>query len=63
MSISKCPHCGIKLGNFLYADECPSCHEELKHNTKPLVSLEQKGSRPKSWLARGFLCVMRFVES
>ena len=63
MSISKCPHCGIKLGSFLYADACPSCHEELKHNTEPLVSMELKGSRPKSWLVRSFFRVMRFVES
>lgn len=36
MNKSKCPHCGTKLGNFMYADMCPHCHEELKHNTRPL---------------------------
>src|SRR5580698_10028509 len=49
------PHCGIKLGNFLYADACPFCHEELKHNTRPLVSATKKDSqKPKSWPVRLF---------
>ena len=32
---SKCPHCRQKLGNFMYATECPFCHEELEHNRTP----------------------------
>ena len=62
MSISRCPHCRIKLQNFLYADECPGCHEELKHNTAPLTSPEQKGLRSSSWLVRSFFRVRDFVE-
>ena len=37
MNTSKCPHCGLKLGNFLHADACPHCHHELLHNTRPLI--------------------------
>jgi predicted amidophosphoribosyltransferase len=60
----KCPHCGIKLGNFLYADACPHCHEELKHNTRPLVSVIKKDSqKPKLWPVRLFFRIVRFVES
>ena len=36
MNLYKCPHCHVKLVNFLYADDCPHCHTELKHNTKLL---------------------------
>lgn len=54
MSISRCPHCRIKLGNFPYADECPGCHEELKHNITPLTSPEQKELRSNSWLVSSF---------
>lgn len=62
MNISKCLHCGIRLGNFLYVDECPGCHEELKHNTKPLVSPKQSGSGSRSWLVKGFLRIRDLVE-
>jgi hypothetical protein len=64
MSKSRCPLCGIKLGNFLYADACPSCHEELKHNTAPLLAAKKKDpQRRKSWPVRIFLSLVRFVES
>ena len=64
MNKSNCPHCGVKLGNFLYADACPHCHEELKHNTKPLVSDETKGlQKKKAWPLRIFFSLARFVES
>lgn len=62
MSISRCPHCRIKLGNFPYADECPGCHEELKHNITPLTSPEQKELRSNSWLVSSFFLPPGFVE-
>jgi hypothetical protein len=61
---SKCPHCGVKLGDFLYADACPHCHEELKHNTEPLIPARRKDpKKAQPWLARVFFGIMRFVES
>ena len=60
----KCPHCGIKLGNFLYADACPYCHEELKHNTRPLITvLKPDSQKTKLWPAYLFSHLLRFVES
>ena len=38
MNMQKCPHCGVKLGNLMYADACPHCHKELVHNRKPTLS-------------------------
>lgn len=64
MNRSRCPHCGVKLGNFLYADACPRCHEELKNNTKPLVQAEKEDSRKqKLWPVRIFFSILRLVES
>jgi hypothetical protein len=64
MNKSRCPHCNIKLGNFLYADACPHCHQELKHNTAPLLSVPKEDPlKPKSWLARSFFRMVRFAES
>ena len=64
MNKSRCPHCGVKLGNFLYADACPRCHEELKHNTKPLVTAKKKGpQKEQPWPVRIFFGIVRFVES
>jgi hypothetical protein len=64
MNRSKCPHCGVKLGNFLYADACPHCHEELKHNTRPLIPARKRDSqKAQPWVARIFFKIVRFVES
>jgi hypothetical protein len=64
MNKSRCPHCGFKLGNFLYADACPQCHEELKHNTKRLIPAPKKDPQlAQPWLTRIFFGVVRFVES
>jgi predicted amidophosphoribosyltransferase len=64
MNVSKCPQCGVKLGNYLYADACPHCHEELKHNTKPLTVAKKKDSLKESlWPVRIFCNMMRLVES
>jgi hypothetical protein len=61
---SKCPHCGFKLGNFLYADACPECRQELKHNTRLLVAAPQKNAaRVRSWPVRVLRSIVRFVES
>lgn len=64
MNKSRCPYCGIKLGNFLYADACPHCHEELKHNTRPM-SLVRKKNAPKAplWPVRIVFRIVRLVES
>ena len=58
----KCPDCGFKLGDFLYADACPNCKVILKHN-QATVSLPKKIARSKSWLVRPFFRIVQFVES
>jgi hypothetical protein len=64
MNTSKCSHCGVRLGNFLYADACPHCHEELKHNTRPLVPAPKRDlPKAKSWPVQMFTRVLRLVES
>ena len=64
MNKSRCPYCGIKLGNYLCADACPHCHEELKHNTRRLAPARKQDSpMPKSWLVRGVFRIVHFVES
>jgi hypothetical protein len=64
MNRSRCPHCGVKLGNFLYADKCPHCHEELTQNTEPLIPARKKNpQRVQPWLFRIFFGIVRFVES
>lgn len=63
MNLSRCPHCGTKLGNFLYADACPRCHEELKQNTLRLsAALGKDPGKRDAWPVRLFFRVMRFVE-
>jgi hypothetical protein len=64
MNRSRCPHCGVKLGNFLYADACPNCHEELKQNTEPLIPAREKNpQKAQSWPVRMFFNFVRLVES
>ena len=63
MNLSKCPHCGARLGNFLYADACPHCHEELKHNTRPLLSSQKQDQKAQVWPVPMFARLLRFVES
>ena len=61
---TKCPYCGIKLGNFMYAYECPHCHEELKHNARPTGAVIKKDSQKvKSWPVSLFSRIVRLVES
>ena len=60
----RCPHCGLKLGNYLYADNCPHCHEELKNNTRKLIAVPKKLlDEEKAWPVRWFMKLMRLVES
>ena len=64
LNLSKCPHCGAKLGNFLYADACPHCHVELKHNTAPRILTPKKDPHlAQPWFARIFFRIVRLVES
>jgi hypothetical protein len=59
-----CPHCGFKLGNFLYADACPSCKAELTFNTRQLITAPVTDSgRVRSWPVRVFFRAVRLVES
>jgi hypothetical protein len=58
----KCPSCGIKLGDFLYADVCPHCHKVLKANL-PMAPTSARPTKTKSWPVRAFFRMVRFVES
>ena len=59
---SKCPECGFKLGDFLYAAACPNCHQVLKQNqAKPAPPKKAPG--PRSWPVRLFLTAVHFIES
>ena len=60
---TKCAHCGFKLGEFLYADVCPNCHEVLKRNLPMHTSAHVKIATAKSWPVRAFFSIVRFVES
>jgi hypothetical protein len=64
MNITQCPHCGVKLGNFLYADACPHCHEELKHNTRPLApGTKPDPQKARPWLVRMLTGVLQYGGS
>jgi len=59
----KCPHCGAKLGNYLYAHACPQCHEALKCNLADPTPVDARVAKVKLWPIRAFFRVVRFVES
>jgi hypothetical protein len=64
MNKSKCPHCGVKLGNFAYAEVCPFCFDDIEYNSKPLLSAPVANpQREKAPLIQLFRTVVRFVES
>jgi hypothetical protein len=64
MNKTKCPHCGVTLGNFLYADACPHCHHELEQNTEILISAPaNQPQTEEAWPIRLCLGVVRLVES
>ncbi|HEX5220532.1 MAG TPA: hypothetical protein VFZ59_13260 [Verrucomicrobiae bacterium] len=47
---TKCPHCREKLGNFVYATECPFCHKELEHNRRPTELSSSRSSHAAAML-------------
>jgi predicted amidophosphoribosyltransferase len=57
----KCPNCGVKLGDYLYADACPHCHEVLKRNLADPAPLTV--AKVQYWPVRAFFSVRDFVES
>ena len=59
----KCPHCGVKLGDFLYAEACPHCHEVLKCNLADPTPVHATVAKVRSWPVRFFFGIVRFVES
>ena len=60
----KCPHCGVGLGDFLYADACPHCHEVLEYNNQArLTPAHEKVTKTRSWPVQAFFGLVRFVES
>jgi hypothetical protein len=64
MYCTKCPHCHIKPGDFMYADVCPHCGVELQYNTTPLLAPPSEvAPGQRSLPMRAFLAVMRVVES
>jgi hypothetical protein len=64
MTKSKCPHGGFRLGNYLYADACPECREELTHNTNLLTAAAANDpARIRIWPLRLLRSVARFSES
>ena len=44
MKKSRCPHCRQRLGNYLYATQCPFCQQELPHNYRQNDSVEAYSS-------------------
>ena len=63
MFANKCPHCGFKLGDSLYADAGPHCHEVLRANLPMHTSAQATVATAKSWPVRAFFSIVRFVES
>ena len=53
----------VELPVHLYADACPHCHEELKHNTRPLSAPKQDSRKAKAWPVQMFSRLLRFGES
>lgn len=63
MFTSRCPHCNVKLGDFLYAHECPHCHEVLTRNLANPAATHVKVATARSWPLRAFFGLVRLVES
>ena len=64
MNRFRCPRCHTKLGNFYYADACPHCRAELKHNTMVLVASPVRAADEKrSWPVRAFFEIVRLLET
>jgi hypothetical protein len=60
---TKCPRCGVKLGDYLYADACPHCHEVLRRILADPTPVHAKAATPRSWPIRAFFRIRDFVES
>ena len=58
MNTSRCPHGGVRLSNFLYADACPHCHENLKVET-PDSGPKKDPHKVQPWLVRGIYTTPR----
>jgi hypothetical protein len=64
MSQLRCPYCKVKLLNYIYADECPSCSHELEYNKgRDDKTRVRDPLKLQPWPWRMFLRVVRFVES
>lgn len=64
MNALRCPHCWVRLKNYLYADACPHCQHELLNNTRVLISVPRvEGRRNNAWYCRMFRGVVRLIES
>jgi hypothetical protein len=62
MFTKECAHWGVKLGDFLYADACPHCHEVPNQNLPMRASVHVKVTTARSWPVRAFFSIVRFVE-
>jgi hypothetical protein len=60
---TRCPHCGVKLGDFLYADTCPRCHDVIEHNLGEQTPVHVKVARARLWPVRVFFGLVHLVES
>jgi len=64
MHAAKCPHCHVRLGQFMYADACPHCHKELHDNTQPLtVSAKRDPLKTRAWPITAFFRMVAVIES
>jgi hypothetical protein len=60
----KCPHCGFRLGNHLYAEACPECQHVLRTRSSEAAAAPLPGpAKADAWPIRFFLRVRGFVES
>ncbi len=63
MFTTRCPHCGVKLDDFLYAGACPHCKEVLTYNLADQRPIREKVAKVMPWPVRAFFSAVRFVES
>ncbi|MCC6232378.1 MAG: hypothetical protein IT580_07015 [Verrucomicrobiales bacterium] len=61
---NRCPLCGARLGQFMYADQCPHCHRELVHNRRP-TEMPAAPIPPSeaAWPFRALRGLARLIES
>ena len=63
MFAKKCPSCGARLDDYLYADVCPHCRDMLKGNLPLADVVPVKAATVRAWPVRAFYSVRGFVES